>query len=144
MFYGIFVKAPLVPECYASREKLSRGVKGGRGGIERAQGRETKDVERNGEQAMGRKRENTGKEIDELGGGRKGEQRKRGIKDTQGVVMLIHSDPWSQCHSQCAWDSGGFMWRRQRGSTMQEEVKAAAITATNRRLKMRNYKDVCE
>lgn len=61
MFLWDFVKAPLVPECYASREKLSRGVKRGREGIERAQGRETRDVERNGEQAMGRKGRTQGK-----------------------------------------------------------------------------------
>lgn len=64
-------------------------MNGGCEGIGRAQGSEREDVERRGEQGDRRERENTRKEIDELGGGRKGERRKRGIKDTQEVTMLI-------------------------------------------------------
>ncbi len=64
------------------------------------QAREIKDVESRGEEAMGWKRENTRKEIDELRGGSKDEPRKGGIKDTKEVTMLIHPGDSCQCHCQ--------------------------------------------
>lgn len=143
MSYVIFIscwEAPLVPELYAiqGKKKKQRGKvsKGGEwrtwGSRRRARGEEEEEEE--SRQREGGEWGNTRKEIDQLRGGRKGEQRKGGIKDRQEVTILIHWDPWRLPPMSLSEhrERAGPLVELDHGTHNRGDVGAEVGTATNR------------